>query len=165
MKRKNVSLFVGVLIALIGTVFFMSGCKNKTDESEPVYTRTSMSFEIENKSGVACSVVVTIDASISTYNGSSTKSFIKEESATSGAMPFNAGEKKTVTLKDILLSATTNKAGCDYIHLIKIVASDGGAHFPSDYTSGWLQKGDLKTFDNAHFDIKITSAKFDIIKH
>ena len=49
MKRKNVSLFVGVLIALIGTVFFMSGCKNKTDESEPVYTRTSMSFEIENK--------------------------------------------------------------------------------------------------------------------
>ena len=165
MKQKNVSLFVGVLIALIGTVFFMSGCKNKTDESEPVYTRTSMSFEIENKSGVACSVVVTIDASISTYNGSSTKSFIKEESATSGAMSFNNGEKKTVTLKDILLSATTNKAGCDYIHLIKIVASDGGAHFPSDYTSGWLQKGDLKTFDNAHFDIKITSAKFDIIKH
>ena len=109
MKRKNVSLFVGVLIALIGTVFFMSGCKNKTDESEPVYTRTSMSFEIENKSGVACSVVVTIDASISTYNGSSTKSFIKEESATSGAMPFNAGEKKTVTINGVLLSG--NKSG------------------------------------------------------
>lgn len=164
MKRKNVSLFVGVLIALIGTVFFMSGCKNKTDESEPVYTRTSMSFEIENKSGVACSVVVTIDAYISTYNGSSTKSFIKEESATSGAMSFNNGEKKTVTINGVLLSGATNQASCDYIHLVKIKASNGSALSPSDYTSGWLQKGVLKSWNNAHFDITKSSLGFIVTK-
>ena len=164
MKRKNVSI-IGAFVALIGMIFFMSNCKGQADETDPVYKRTDITFEFENKSGVQCSVVVSIDAAIGSYNGSSTKSFTKEETATSGAISFNAGEKKTVTLKDILLSATTNKAGCDYIHLIKIVASDGGAHSSSDYTSGWLQKGNLKTFDNAHFDIKITSNKFDIIKH
>ena len=161
MKRKNISI-IGAFVALIGMVFFMSSCKGQADETEPVYKRTDMTFELENKSGVQCSVVVSIIASNSISNDSK---LAKEDTATSGVISLNVGEKKTVTINGILLSGTTNKAGCDYIHLIKIVASDGGAHFPSDYTSGWLQKGDLKTFDNAHFDIKITSAKFDIIKH
>ncbi|UTC52476.1 hypothetical protein ABH09_08965 [Treponema sp. OMZ 803] len=161
MKRKNVSI-IGAFVALIGMVFFMSSCKGQADETEPVYKRTDMTFELENKSGVQCSVVVSIIASNSISNDSK---LAKEDTATSGVISLNVGEKKTVTINGILLSGTTNKSSRDYIHLIKIVASDGGAHFPSDYTSGWLQKGDLKTFDNAHFDIKITSAKFDIIKH
>lgn len=151
MKGKNVFI-IGVLVALIGMVFFMSGCK---DETDPVYTKTNTSFEIENKSGYPCTVTVTITASNSASNASK---LTKEEIATSGSISFSTGEKKPVTVKDVLVSGKTNKVSRDYIHLIKITVSDGNAHSQSDYTSKWLQKDELKTFDNAHFDITLTSS-------
>ncbi len=159
MKRKNVSLFVGVLIALIGTVFSMAGCKQP--ESDPVYTRTDMSFEIENKSSVACSVVVDIDASNTI---SSSSKLINNDIATSGTVSFSANGTKTVTVKGVLLSGKTNQSSRDYIHLVKIKASNGSALSPSDYTSGWLQKGVLKSWNNAHFDITKSSLGFIVTK-
>ena len=161
MKRKNVSLFVGVLIALIGTVFFMSGCENQP-ESDPVYTRTDMSFEIENKSGVACRVVVDIKADNIISNGST--KFVKRETASSGSVAFAVGEKKTVTINGVLLSGATNKSTREYDNLIQIKASNGNALFPSDYNSGWLWKGELKSWNNAHFDITKDSFKFIVTK-
>ena len=79
-------------------------------------------------------------------------------------MSFKAGEKKTVTINGVLLSGATNQASCDYIHLVKIKASNGGALSPSDYTSGWLQKGVLKSWNNAHFDITKDTMKFIVTK-
>ncbi len=160
MKRKNVSLFVGVLIALIGTVFFMSGCENQP-ESDPVYTRTDMSFEIENKSGVACRVVVDIKAYNVISNGSK---FVNSETASSGSVAFAVGEKKTVTINGVLLSGATNKSTREYDLLIQIEASNGNALFPSDYNSGWLRNGALKSWNNAHFDITKDSFKFIVTK-
>ena len=159
MKRNNVSMFVGVLIALIGTVFSMAGCKQP--ESDPVYTRTDMSFEIENKSGVACSVVVDIDASNVI---SSSSKLVNNDIATSGTVSFTANEKKTVTVKGVLLSGKTNQSSRDYDHLVKITASNGGTLSPSDYTSGWLRNGGLKSWNNAHFDITKDTSKFIVTK-
>ena len=159
MKRKNVSLFVGVLIALIGTVFSMAGCKQP--ESDPVYTRTDMSFEIENKSGVACSVVVDIDASNTI---SSSSKLVNNDIATSGTVSFTANEKKTVTVKGVLLSGKTNQSSRDYDHYIIIKASNGGSPQSGEYRSSFLRTGLLKSWDNAHFDITKNTIKFIVTK-
>ena len=110
MKQRKVVSMIGALAVMVGAVLMLTGCPDNPSE-EPEYTKDEFTLKFKNESGQKCYIEISGDskppfgtAVTPVDNWSYSIDF---PTVLKTAIP--AGNEKTITVKDVVVSGKTSK--------------------------------------------------------